>query len=86
MDAVVDAVTSQTPRMRYHVSSFPLNCVAWLPTWLGDKFLEVLVKEPATDQDDDIKNNNNNNNNNDNNNNNNNDNNNNDNKHKYFIK
>ena len=50
VDAVVDAVASQSPKMRYHVSSFPLNCVMWLPTWLGDKMLEVLVKEPFTNQ------------------------------------
>ena len=52
VEAVVDAILSQAPKMRYHIGSFPLNCVGWLPTWLGDMLLQVLVKEPFVSRDD----------------------------------
>jgi len=47
VDAVLDALTSQTPRDRYVVGSdtwFGIAIVSWLPTFVVDSIIRKLLK------------------------------------------
>lgn len=47
VDAVLDALTSQTPRDRYVVgsdASFGIAMVSWLPTFVVDSIIRKLLK------------------------------------------
>ena len=47
VDAVLDALTSQTPRDRYVVGSdawFGIAMVSWLPTFVVDSIIRKLLK------------------------------------------
>lgn len=47
VDAVLDALTSQTPRDRYVVGSdawFGITMVSWLPTFVVDSIIRKLLK------------------------------------------